>query len=390
MPLRMSIEASTTRVYGDSSAALGRRRDLRGRRGRAALLVLMVLLGGLFAAVWLWDTGSAAPPGEIGGTQGPERPLEQPSPERVERVSERAAQGELAAEPMIQVGGEFPWKSMERSFDGTGTLSGSVETLPGTEFPASWKLVIEPSRFGSARDQAEGRVIEFDGAQQTFEEFNLPLGGYRVHVEAEGMNCPPQEVLLFRLRDRPDLAGKAHAHLLLVLSPAGFMEGSVRSENGTPLADVAVRLTPPDGVGFLEARSDFVGHWRIDGIRDGRYTLTFGHPDRPLVPAEDLVFTGPMMRHPERVLPPLVELIIEVLDEAGGPLADATLRGFVKPRGAVEAKTDSFGQARIMNAAIGEYSLRVMHDSGREAKSLFRLEAEPASRTIQITAKLRR
>ena len=91
MPLRMSIEASTTRVYGDSSAALGRRRDLRGRRGRAALLVLMVLLGGLFAAVWLWDTGSAAPPGEIGGTQGPERPLEQPSPERVERVSERAA-----------------------------------------------------------------------------------------------------------------------------------------------------------------------------------------------------------------------------------------------------------------------------------------------------------
>ena len=181
-----------------------------------------------------------------------------------------------------------------------------------------------------------------------------------------------------------------NAHLLINLAPAGHLDGSVRDEAGVPLAAVAVRLHATDGTARLETETDYVGHWRIEGVRDGRYQLLFGHPDRPLLPAEDLVFVGPSQRHPERVLPPLVELVIRVVDESGSPMPDATVRGFVRPQGAVEETTDEFGLARVRSAVAGDYNVRVLHPSGRQGKSVFRVEVGPQVREVEILCQPRR
>lgn len=368
--------------YVQPTPPLAPRRSVRA--GRAALVLLVAVSIGALWFVLRHGRAEDPPPGTPAGpapaAEGGAHLAPGPGPVRESPLDPEA----LAAEGRLQLGGDFPWKTAEKGFDGLGTLSGAVETPPGVAFPERWTLVIEPSLFGKGREHAERRVLEFDGAQRTFEERDLPLGGYRVSVEADGMNGRAQEVLLFRVADRPHLAGKDHAHLLLSLAPAGHLDGSVRNEQGVPLGGVSVRLQEVGGTKRLETESDYVGHWRIDGVRDGRYVLTFGHPDRPLIPAEDVVFVGPSQRHPERVLPPIVDLVIRVVDETGNPLPDATIRGFVRPQGAIEETTDEFGFARIRNAVTGDYNVRVLHGSGRQGKSVFRVEPDPPLREVEI------
>lgn len=389
----MSIEAGSKDSYVQRTPPLAPRRS---SAGRAALVLLAAVSIG---AVWLvirigadGDPTPAPPAGPTPERAGDARLSAGPPPTRESAEPGRTGQteeaGTLAAEGRLQVGGDFPWKAAAKDYDGLGTLSGAVETPPGVAFPDRWTLVIEPSLFGKGREHAGRRVRELDGAQRTFEERDLPLGGYRVSVEAEGMNARPQEVLLFRVADRPELAGKAHAHLVLSLAPAGHLDGSVRDERGVPLSGVDVSLRPigepKGGSAELRTESDYVGHWRIESVRDGRYELVFGHPDRPLIPPEEVVFVGPSQRIPERVLPPLVDLVIRVVDEAGGPLPAATIRGFVRPRGAIEETTDAFGLARVRNAIAGEYNVRVLHASGRQGKSVFRVEPDPPLREVEI------
>ena len=283
---------------------------------------------------------------------------------RSELVAGAPVEGDLAPRTSLEIGRDFPWKTAPKSFDGTCTISGVVEVALDLPFPERWTLVIEPSVFGKGRERAERRAVEMRGGERTFEERDLPMGGYRVWAQADGLNCAPQEVLLFRLADQPQLAGKDHAHLMLQLTRSGFVDGSVLDVDGRPVEGLAVTLEDRNDRSRRTVRTGPAGIWRVDDVRDGAYRVLFGPPDRPLIPAEDLGFVGPSHRFPDRVVPRLIAFEVRVLDDGGRPLAGASVRGLGQPLGAIEATTEADGIARVTHAPAGRYQLRVAAEGG--------------------------
>jgi len=339
------------------------------------------------AAVVLWGLDRALRGG--GAPRPPEvRPSEAAAPavppEDGELVARAPLEGELAPRTSLEIGRDFPWKTAPKSFDGTCTISGTVDVAGDLPFPERWTLVIEPSVFGMGRERAERRTVEMRGGERTFEERDLPMGGYRVSAQADGMNCPPQEVLLFRLADQPQLSGKDHAHLRLQLARAGFVDGSVLDVDGRPVEGLAVTLEDRHDRSRRTVRTGPAGIWRVDDLRDGAYRVLFGPPDRPLIPAEDLGFVGPSHRFPDRVVPRLFAFEVRVLDDGGRPLAAASVRAVGQPLGVVDATTEPDGIARVTHAPAGRYQLRVAAEGGWNGSRIVEIGEAQAGSVIEV------
>ena len=244
--------------------------------------------------------------------------------------------------------------------------------------------MIEPSEFAIGREYAERREVHMDGAQRTFEEHDLPMGGYRVHAQADGMNCRAQEVLFFRVAGDPQGRGKDAARLILHLTRAGFIDGAVTDEAGGTPSGLPVTLELVEDGSRMVVETSPAGIWRFDGVRDGKYRLSFGSAERPLIPPEELIFVGPSQRFPDRVVPVTLELRIRVVDERALPLPGATVRGFGQPSGVIDTVTDEDGIARVPFATPGNYNLRVSHAPDRRGRILFALEGGEPSRTVEV------
>ena len=290
----------------------------------------------------------------------------------------------------IQVGLPMEWKNYEKTFDGSCTISGMIEVDPGVEFPAQWRLVIQPSQLALGRDRATERVLEFEGNERTFEEFDLPMGGYRVHVEAAGMSCRGQEVMLFKLKGLENLPGKNHAHLLLKLIPAGVAEGVVRDSDGVGVGNLPVFIENQRDRGRQSTQTDGSGYWRIDEVIEDPYILSLGNIDRPLIEAQAFGMVSPRYTHPDLTIPRTRTITVRVVDEKGAPVAAAHLRGYGRPAGVIEVSTEVDGTAQIPFLPDGEYTLRGEARGGLQGVTVFHVGEDSPSRAVTLHLMRRR
>lgn len=284
----------------------------------------------------------------------------------------------------VEVGPPGAYRYEERSYDGTCTISGAVEVVGDLPFPTRWRLVIEPSLVGVAREHALRRERDFDGSFRTFEESGLPMGGYRVYVEAAGLYCAPQEVFAYRFPAHPNLRGKDHIRLTLQLVRAGFMDGAVRDESGAPVEGLGVTLERRRTGLRRRTTTGADGLWRFDDLPDASYRLYLGDPNQPLLPAEDISYVGPQHRHPDQVIPVTASVRFVALDDLLLPIPGASVHGFGKPAGTIDVTTGEDGMALARFLPAGEYWVRVNHSSGVAGRIEFALAGDEVERRIEV------
>jgi hypothetical protein len=342
------------------------------RAGRARVLLALAALaaGGVVIALWSWRaraprTPPAAPQDARASAPRaappvPDEPLTAPSASADERVSEHA---DARRDP--------------RRFDGRGTLRGLVRTPRGVAFPERWRVVVEPSELLEGRERAERRAVELAGDVREFLLDDLPLGGYAVRAEAEGMNSPTLHVLLVRQSPAQ--------YVTTELTPAGTIDGSVVDAAGLPAEGVELVLASARGE-RRTARTDPAGRYEFPRVLDGEYTLWVGSPEAPLLPPLELAFQAPALAVPLRELPPLGELEIEVVDDTLAPVPDVAVRGFGAARGRIEARTDATGRALARHLPPGEYRIEALDALGRKGKLYAQVVAgERASIAMRVT-----
>jgi hypothetical protein len=313
---------------------------------------------------------------ESGSTQGREVPGEEPL------VSELRT--DFGPTQPISVEQQAAWKDLGRSFAGTCTISGVVEVAGDEPFPDRWTLVIEPTKIGLQGELAARRIVEMDGAQRTFEEHDLPLGGYAVSVEAAGLTSRPQEVLLYKLEGQEHLPGKSHVHLTLRLERSGFIDGAVRDADGAVVEGLLVTLENLGTHLRSETRTSPSGVWRLEDVREGRYRITYGNPERPLVSAEEFTFTSSQLRRPVCTVPVTASIRFLVVDGMGQVLPGARVRGIGKGGGTVDVITGQGGEALARFLLPGTYSVRVDDPTGHFGKLSFDIEGNEVEKLVEI------
>ena len=362
---------------GEQSGRYGPFRAPLALRGRipfpiAALLALL-LAGGLWMLAAPGEETARVPPAAPDAPPGPS--VGDPSPPDPEFDGLQNA-GRVEVDSL-------PYKDEPRTFDGLGRLSGNVEVLGGRSMPDKWKLVITPSKFGMGSEHAIHREREFDGIQPSFEEFDLPLGGYTVYAEADGLNSRPQEILLYGIDSSP-IGGKTHAHLVLHLTPTGFLDGAVVTEDGSPVADLPVFLEDVNDRSVRTTTTLSSGNWRFDGLRDGRYKLSYKSVERPLIEALLMTYNAPQKRLDNHIVPKTATVVFQLRDPYDVPVIGAKVSGFGKAGGIVQATSEVTGEAIARFLPAGRYQINVTHSDGLDGKANFELEGTEERRVVEI------
>ncbi len=251
----------------------------------------------------------------------------------------------------------LPTQSASRSesrFQGRGEIRGHVEVQGDAAFPERWRLVLSPSTSLVGRELAEERVIEFSGVQD-FVARDLPLGGYDVKAESDGMNGLAQPILLDRRNWSP--------FVNLRLVPAGFVEGNVVDAEGIPAEGVSLMLVPlPDGEPRT-ALTDSLGNYRFTQVNDGSYLLFLGSRDHPLVrDPQRIAFRAPALSVPRLELPLLGALELTVVDEAEERLAGVRIEASSPSGGSFEGETDASGRLAVRHLPAGRYRIKLEHE----------------------------
>ncbi|MCZ6597165.1 MAG: carboxypeptidase-like regulatory domain-containing protein [Planctomycetota bacterium] len=351
------------------------------------MLLVALLFGSGAALVVLWfgpgdETAARADPEPAAGEEAPIARGETPTLQPV-LADDAGSRARTAEGPFDPMGGDLAFIRRPGSGDNSrfrganGSLRGHVDTAAGTAFPRTWRLVFGPSRTLIGRDRAEERVIEFTGGEQDFVVSNLPLAGYDVRPEAEGMNGLRHPVMIDRHNTSP--------YVVLRLSPAGFLEGRLVDTDGAPVEGVPVTLEAITTSLLRETTTGLLGNYRFDAVLDGEYKLVFGHRTSPLVPPEFLRFSAPSMSYPERALPRTGRLEILVLGPYETPVAGAQLVGSGTKGGYVRGETDFEGKLEVVLLPPGRYRITARHEEfGRSRRAIDVVEGQTKHLTIEL------
>lgn len=365
-----------SRAYAPGAERVGRDRD-PARHG-AARWVLVLGVGILLALglVLASGLGDRDPEGSTPGALAPARGAPDPraghaGEEEVVRIFDRD-EGGLAEAPTALPAGWQP------DFDGQGSIRGRLVLPEGLDPVPALRVSAKPSRILRGRDRARASAIELPAGETEFVLSGLPLGGYDLEVEGEGLQAPPHPVLLVK--------GSADPYVVLALSPTGFIDGFVRHADGRPAEGVQVTLEPLLEGAVQSDSTGASGEYLFLNVRDGEYRISFGPPEQPLLPARELFFRAPMMQVTPQVLPPLVELHVIVVDEEGRRVEAVTLDGYGSNGGHVHALTDLQGEARIDFLPPGNYRVSARAEDGRHAQLEVELGLDPP---IEHTVRLR-
>jgi len=320
--------------------------------GHTALILILVgaMATGLLAA-WLLQGGRASDPTVPAGAHAIQPPPDAPGPISSAPGTRQSAHSERSTPPAGPAG-EDPARS--RRHDGTGRIRGYVETDPDLPMPTRWTLVLGPSPFLAGRERALPRRLEVEGGEREFNLPDLPLAGYRLLVEAPGVNCTPLDVQLDR--DNNDL------YVILALARAGFIAGQVLDEAGAAVEELEVWLEPRPGSERVKSLTDHLGGFCFESVRDGEYVLYLGPPSSPLLAPQQLVFRAPSLTLSAQVIPVLGRLELVVVDEFGSPVQDAELRGSGNAGGLVNARSDPSGRALVRFLPPGRYRVHARHE----------------------------
>ncbi len=240
------------------------------------------------------------------------------------------------------------------SLEGEGTIRGHVGGKTGVAFPREWNLILEPHPYLQGRERAESRRVEFRAGERDFRVEHLKLGGYRVRAEALAMNSSSADVLLVQ--------GSPDQFVELLLSPAGWLDGSVVDSEGRPAEGVRVTLVDLATRAEREALTDGAGAWEFRALLDGEYAIRFGAAGRELLPEGSLSFRAPRLSYPAQKLPPTSSLRVEVLDRLGQPAIGARVTGFGRPAGRFDVRSDDRGVARVRWLAPGTWRVSALDE----------------------------
>jgi hypothetical protein len=127
----------------------------------------------------------------------------------------------------------------------------------------------------------------------------------------------------------------------------GALQVEVVDAAGAPLVELAVHLAR-NGRAVLEARTDTVGLAHFPTVEAGAWAIRVGGDDLPLVP-ERAVEIGVGARGPVSIEIPfaLVEVDVQVSDDAGRPAPNVALRARCDRGGEPTGVTDHAGRATL-------------------------------------------
>ncbi|MEM9382576.1 MAG: carboxypeptidase-like regulatory domain-containing protein [Planctomycetota bacterium] len=263
----------------------------------------------------------------------------------------------------LEAGPAGDYSRMERVFDGTGMIFGEVRVAPGTPYPESWTLTLEPSLMAEGRQRAESRVIESEPGQRTFELRDLPMAAYRIRAEADGLASRAQEAFLFRIKGTNGAIDTVNADILL--RPVAWVDGAIRTADGgvgDELPLYLVQRDDPDGRRY-EALTNTAGTFRIDQVERGPWLLNVGDPVRPLVPSIPVNVDLSPVRLDDIVLPELATVDMVVVDTYGRPFPDVELVGYLRGTGsgAFRTRSDAVGRARVRYLTPGPWRVEAKY-----------------------------
>ena len=342
------------------------------RRGstRVILLLAGVLVLGFGALFLLMNRGSNVEPHEALAAQIPTqaKPSAGSAELSVPTSDGDRTQGALRAE-------NLSYQAGPASFDGRGVIRGEVVAAKGVVLPKSWDLVLEPHPFLQGSERAVYKRVELRAGERTFRVEDLPLGGYRVRAESNGLNVNGADVLLIK--------GAADQFVTLRFAPSGTFDGSVIDAQGRPAEGLDVVLTEKDSKQSRTCVTDAAGAYSFAAVLDGTYTLAFGKPIA-LLPLETVEFKAPALHYPSRLLPATATLRFEVLDTLAKPAAKASVRGFGAQGGSLDLRTDGEGHAIARYLRAGSWRIDV-YDERDEQQAHAVLElASDEDRALQI------
>ncbi|MBC8451261.1 MAG: hypothetical protein H8D72_00985, partial [Planctomycetes bacterium] len=284
-----------------------------GRKsGSAALWVLLLLVVLLGFVAYLWFVPVSSSPGS-----GPSPVIHTPAESRQPRATQPRIGPELAPEERIEAAPDQPAAGPLRSddsdrFRGRGSLRGSVDTSVGDDFPATWTLVLEPSKALMGSESAVTQRLEFSAEERDFEVPDLPLAGYAVRAEAPGYNGLPVHVLLEKT--------SSSAYVMLQLDPAGFLTGQLTDSAGEPLEGIEVWLfqgaetaLARSGSGGRKTEPLADGPSRFGRMLEGPPSLLFGSRLAPMLEPLELQFRAPSLPVPSPPFPPLASLDVMIV-----------------------------------------------------------------------------
>ncbi len=320
----------------------------RGGANRGLLIILALLALACVSLFWFQDSADPA-----AAPLQPEQPIIAGVPTRpVFTLAQDQAPDSASNSERSTAGPEAPPTPVV--FDGKGTIRGRLHMAPGTDYPKSWTLIIEPSRTLNGKELAVRRVSEHAGDDIDFEVSGLPQAGYVVRATAAGMNSTEVNVLL--------AVGREQHFVTLKLKPAGFLDGGVTNSKGEPLEGVPVVLESTSTHVRLETETNAAGNYIFREVLDGEYLIYFGSPDNPLLPAQSVLFSAPSLRFPTRKLPHDGALTVTVVDDRGVALEGARIRGFGPPGGALDSLTDTAGVANFRFLPAGRFKLTATYN----------------------------
>ncbi len=319
---------------------------------RAAVLILLGLLGLGLAGLWLWlpnrktDAHTPSP-------QNPSGPVAVPGAEVIELRPAGAASSTRDGLDPERVKQAY-------SLEGTGTIRGHISERGGAVFPREWDLVLEPHPFLQGRERAESRRIQLRAGERDFRVENLRLGGYQVRAEADSLNGSSAPVLLVK--------GSSDQAVELAFSPAGWLDGSVLDAGGRPAEGVLVRLVESTTHARLETQTDPAGAYEFRALIDGDYQISFCVGGSALGEPKLLSFRAPRLSFPVETLPPTGALAVHVFDLLGKPAIGVRVTGFGHPKGALDLQTDEQGIARLRWALPGSWEIQAL-DPGEDLRA---------------------
>jgi hypothetical protein len=373
--MRTKTPSARQRREAPSRRFLASRRPIvRPREGKGALVLLGILALAACASAWFWIAQERSP--------APLPALDRAVP--VESTASAAPQAdatplESASRDEIDPHADHPPLVRPVVFDGRGAIRGRVIAPPGVTLPEHFQVVVEPARFTVGSERAERREVEASAAAPEFAFEDLPQAGYRVYAKARGMSSRITEVALVK--------NSSEIYKIIELRDAGFVDGSVRDAAGNLPEGLCVTLDDLLTGDRLQTRTDAAGMWHIDGVQASRYRVLFGYPEQPLVPAEELDFSGAFLHYPDRTIPETASVILRVVDEWSDPLVDAQIRGWGVAAGPFDLRTGPNGIARVPFLRAGAYHLEIEHETGRKGKTTIRLAGDERERVYQIVCR---
>lgn len=351
---RMGHEALIGRSKHGSHGPSMRRSRREGSAGIGWLLALVLVIIVVGAATWKGLAGV-----EGGGDQ-----------DLAPRATAETVDGAPLLEPAeeaegprvvsgVEAGPAGAYASMDRVFEGTGTIFGEVQVEAGVPYPEAWTLTLEPSRVAKGKEKAVTRTIQSEPGQRDFQLRDLPMASYRLSVAAEGLVARPQEVALFKLAGYEHMPGVNVVHVTSRLVRVASVEGRIRQASGDMAVDFPVylidRKSPNEG--RMEVMTDSAGGFKFSDVSSGNWILRTGHPVHSATSPQPVLVQLAPVALDEILLPPLATLEVETTDAYGRPFPDVELVGYLRGsgNGSFRAKTDAYGRATMRYLAPGPW-----------------------------------